>query len=214
MDGMEGSFAYVFKYEMGDLCLYQLKESGESNPISDATSLFTLDWDVLSMAMHDFLWCNSSPASKHVKSKGSLVTFPTVNELNERRIPLSATWETKSVTSGCWFYRASLCVPKITGPTNFNYSSWWTEPDVFALETFNSESGVFTPVVVMPITAWRGHIGKMKEKIGNLFHSCRSWSMVALKRRLSFEDTPLAGTENTLPASFNQSPLRTQPHFS
>ena len=84
--GMEGSFGYFFRYEMGDLCLYQLKESGESNPISDATLLTTVDWDVLSMSMHDFLLCDPSAVGKRVKSKGSLVTFPTTNELKEWRI--------------------------------------------------------------------------------------------------------------------------------
>lgn len=193
-------------YETGDLCLYQLKENGESNPISNSTLLSTVDWDMLSMAMHDFLWCDSSPASKHVKSKGSLITFPTVNELKERRILFSATWEINSDASGRWFYHANLRAPRITGPTNFDYSSRWTEPDVIAPGDFQLR--VFTPVVVVPITAWREHMGKMKEKIDNLFRSCRSWKgMVALKRRLSLEDTPSAGIENTLPNTVSTNPL-------
>lgn len=142
------------------------------------------------MTMFDFLRPESTPYCMRLKSGNGLETLAGMNELGERRILYSATWKTKSVASGLRFFRASFRTPK-NETSAFYYAPPRIEPDLFVLETSTSESGLYTPALVLPISAWQECMGEMKEKITTLFCRCRLWkSTLIIKKELSFESNP------------------------
>lgn len=193
--GMEGSYGYTFKYETGELYLYQLKDSirdGGAMMLTNAATFSSNDWGVLCMTMPDFLWSEPSSSVWRIRSEDGLDYPPTVEELGERKILFSAVWETKSSGTDRWYFRASLrSSKKKPNLTFFTYypASPTSEADIFVLESFNTDCGVYTPMLILPIDAWRAHMGKVKDKINNLFHRCRGWqNMLIVKKELSFEE--------------------------
>merc|ERR1712035_171657 len=150
--GLHGSWGYVFKYETGEVCLYQLEENETFGPQSHIVTLTSNDWGVLQLMMPDFLWQLSPPSPKRVK--GEKESYPSAAELWQRRMLFSATWDSKSAPPSRWFFHASLHTARIIGTTTSGITPMKTEADVFVLESFNSDCGVFKSLSVLPVAAW------------------------------------------------------------
>lgn len=190
--GLWGSFGYVFKYETGELYLYQLDKDEELTPLTPTCYLSANDWAVLRLILPFFSESGDSfmehenqedtenlfgpPPSKRVRKR----CFPTDDEIANGAIIISTTWESRTTTTGRWTLRASR--RKNDKPML---------PDVFVLEAFNVDVGVFRTMLAVPFDLWVQKVTEVGGRISNLFQESRSWcEMLSVKRKLELPVLP------------------------
>ena len=89
------------------------------------------------------------------------------NELAKTRIILSTMWSPAPTVSGRWMTRASL-----------------RSTDIFVLERFNPDCGLFRTVLLIPATEWLSKMLGIKKRITTLFQCCCSWRDVVIVRKI------------------------------
>ncbi|KAG8001018.1 hypothetical protein GBF38_004801 [Nibea albiflora] len=100
--GMRGSRGYVFKYETGELCLYQLEEGHVRRPSGDAATLSSADWGVLKTV-------NPKNLAKY-EEEFSAVSHAYPREYLARKSTFMAVWLAKTSGTARLFFRASYRV--------------------------------------------------------------------------------------------------------
>ncbi|KAL7408701.1 hypothetical protein ABVT39_027958 [Epinephelus coioides] len=224
---MSGSWGYVFKYEVGELCLYQLGDGESLSPSTNMTVLTTVDWGMMMMMLRMVVPMNNKEVSaekpneedtsdeknedvdattsetgycseeeeeeeeeekeenrKRVYSESESESAPQEkrprmgiqfddNELSKMKIILGALWQSRTTVSDKWMTHASLRSENWEGKRSV---------DIFVLEKLNPDCGLFCTVLVIPATEWLDRMLEIRERISNLFQSCRNWrtSMVCL----------------------------------
>ena len=99
------------------------------------------------------------------------------DELSKTRIILSTMWSSTPTVSGRWMTRASLC----------SLDSCEKSMDIFVLERFNPDCGLFRTVLLIPATEWLSRMLGIRKRITSLFQCCRSWrDVVIVRKNLSF----------------------------
>ncbi|AWO96134.1 Hypothetical protein SMAX5B_002523 [Scophthalmus maximus] len=119
---MLGSWGYVFKYEVGELCFYQLNNGEKLSPPTVMATMTFDDWGVMKTALklatsqsnpdkenvgenvieekHDkkMQTGEESPEEKRPRSDN----YPSNKELSRMKIIFGATWLSGTTTSGRW----------------------------------------------------------------------------------------------------------------
>lgn len=159
------------EYESGELLLQQLTDN---NTCRSTAVLTSDDWSVLCLVMQSKLW-RDSPSPQP----------PGVEEADQCVI-LSVLWETRSAPPAHWFFRASVRM-------------WRRGDKMFVLENFNSDCGLYSPILVLPLAAWRDRMSGVCEKITRLFHSCQAWNeRLLVRKQLNFAVLPPIAEEPPL----------------
>ena len=235
-----GSWGYVFKYELGELCLFQLARGESLGPSSIMTVLNAEDWGVMKMVLRmaeskknkdvngekssdredDVVDLDvmktmlkmtdsdqeddpdeddtdkeesgyGSEEEKEVNENGKRVHGESPpgekrprrgiqfddDELAKLKIILGAIWSSRSSGSGRWMTQASVR----------SGSDGMRSADIFALERFNPDCGLFRSVLVVPAMEWFKRMTQIKERISLLFQSCRCWKeSVVVRKTLIF----------------------------
>ena len=96
------------------------------------------------------------------------------DELAKTRIILSTMWSSTPTVSGRWMTRASLC----------SLDSCEKSMDIFVLERFNPDCGLFRTVLLIPATEWLSKMLGIKKRITTLFQCCHSWRDVVIVRKI------------------------------
>ena len=188
--GMRGRWGYVFKYETGDLCLYQLGSEDEKlGPLATAGMLTSNDWGVLKLAIprHSGGGLGSAEEALTVKEEPEeapatpaakrlrLESPPDDVELTRRRMVFTAVWQSKTGVTGRWFFRA--------GHRKSNENE---DGDLFVLDCFNSDCGVFRTLLAIPHAAWVEKMNEIADRVSTLFRSCQNWAeILAVKKTLA-----------------------------
>nr|XP_033483486.1 uncharacterized protein LOC117257416 [Epinephelus lanceolatus] len=225
---MSGSWGYVFKYEVGELCLYQLGDGESLSPSTNMTVLTTEDWGMMTMMLRMAIpmnnkdvnaekpnkegtsdkenedvdattsetgYCSEEEEDKeeeeeeeekeenrkrvHSESESESesesppqekrprmgIQFDD-NELSKMKIILGALWQSRTTVSGKWMTHASLRSENWEGKSSV---------DIFVLEKLNPDCGLFRTDLVIPATEWLDRMLEIRERISNLFQSCRNW---------------------------------------
>ncbi|KAK5615868.1 hypothetical protein CRENBAI_020871 [Crenichthys baileyi] len=90
--------------------------------------------------------------------------MPSNDEIAEREPLFSAVWGSKTTENGRWSLRASRRKNNRTNPS-----------DLFVLEAFNQDCGIFKTMLPLPFEAWAEKMGEIGHRLSNLFHNSRSW---------------------------------------
>ncbi|KAL3967981.1 arachidonate 15-lipoxygenase (second type) / 8-lipoxygenase (S-type) [Sarotherodon galilaeus] len=97
-------------------------------------------------------------------------------ELSKTKIILSTVWSSGTTATGRWRLRASL-----------RSRDESDAPDIFVMEKFNPDCGLFRSMMVLPAKEWVVRMLQVRKDITILFQSCRCWrDAVAVKKTLSF----------------------------
>ncbi|KAL3973552.1 hypothetical protein ACER0C_024759 [Sarotherodon galilaeus] len=97
-------------------------------------------------------------------------------ELVKTKIILSTVWSSGTTATGRWRLRASL---RSTDESD--------APDIFVMEKFNPDCGLFRSMMVLPDKEWVVRMLQVRKDITILFQSCRCWrDAVAVRKSLSF----------------------------
>ncbi|KAG7333631.1 hypothetical protein KOW79_002038 [Hemibagrus wyckioides] len=156
-----GQWGYVFRYEIGELQLYQLT-CGEMVQRRLA-SLSSNDWGVLKKVFLENF--DEDEGKWRASGRFSLPeTFPGASEVSERKVKFMAMWLSRASSTACWFYRASYCVERegVCGKPR----------EYFVLDLFSSDCSIFHTVLDVPLVTWREKLTETESKITSLFCSC------------------------------------------
>ena len=184
--GVRGSWGYRFKYETGEMWLYQRGGSDPSESLSSSASLTSVDWSILRRVMENpHLWNQELGLTELIVADSACgdqendsladVSIKRHAPSSECSMVKTAVWESKSSMAGRWYFRASIRSRK----------QGFIEH--FMLECFNSECGVFHPIINIPIDAWTIKIKEIGGVIESLFVQSRNWQdVVGVRRHLAF----------------------------
>jgi len=190
---MRGTWGYVFKYETGDLCLFQHDEEDEKlGPLTTVGMLTSNDWGVLKHAVPRLLGgaegdldstvevvtvkeepeeIPTAPAAKRARLEVVLNDI----KLAKRRVVFTAVWQSKTGVTGRWFFRAG-----------YRKSNEKAHGDLFVLERFNSDCGVFRTMLVIPKAAWVEKMNEIADGVSQCFRGSQSWvEILAAKKTLA-----------------------------
>ncbi|KAG8002373.1 hypothetical protein GBF38_014758 [Nibea albiflora] len=163
--GMRGSWGYVFKYETGELCLYQLEEGHVRRPSGDAATMSSADWGVLKTV-------NPKNLAEYEEEFSAEVSHAYPREYLARKSTFMAVWLAKTSGTARWFFRASYRVK-----------------DYFVLDLFSSDCGVFRTLLIIPLAAWNEKMEQVCGRIDSLFHSSRNWNeALVVKKNAPLQD--------------------------
>ncbi|KAK5600843.1 hypothetical protein CRENBAI_008821 [Crenichthys baileyi] len=166
--GLSGSWGNIFMYEIGELCLYQLDQDEVFNGSLALCSLTHNDWTVLRLEIPHL---NHNPESvsvyeREVEDESSprpakrmrMCPHPSDVEIAVREPLFSAVWGPKTTANGRWSFQASKRKNNQTIPS-----------DLFVLEAFNQNCGVFKTVLALPYDAWAEKMNEIGQRLSNLF---------------------------------------------
>ncbi|KAK5621000.1 hypothetical protein CRENBAI_015650 [Crenichthys baileyi] len=188
--GLKGSWGYIFMYEIGELCLYQLDQDRVFIGSLALCTLTHSDWAVLRLAIPHL---NDSPETVSMQEReeeenklsprpakrGRTFNMPSDVEIAKREPLFSAVWGSKTTENGRWSLRASRRMKNRTSPS-----------DLFVLEAFNQDCGIFKTMLALPFEAWAEKMGEIGQRLSNLFHNSRSGIDVrSVKKTLTFCDS-------------------------
>ena len=113
----------------------------------------------------------ATPAAKRLRLESPLDDV----ELAKTRMVFTAVGQSKTGVTGRWFFRASY------RKTNEN-----EDGDLFVLECFNSDCGVFRTLLAIPHAAWVEKMNEIADRVSTLFRSCQNWGeILAVKKTLA-----------------------------
>ncbi|KAK5621431.1 hypothetical protein CRENBAI_006815 [Crenichthys baileyi] len=172
----------------GELCLYQLDQDEVFNGSLALCTLTHNDWAVLRLAIP---YLNDSPETVSMQERedeeenelsprpakrARMFHMPSDVEIAEREPLFSAVWGSKTTENGRWSLRASTRKNNRTNPS-----------DLFVLEAFNQDCGIFKTMLALPFEAWAEKMGEIGHRLSNLFHNSRSWiDVMSVKKTLMF----------------------------
>lgn len=196
--GLSGRWGYIFMYEIGELCLYQLDQDEVFNGSLALCTLTPNDWAVLRLAIPHL---NESPETVSMQEREDeeeeenemsprpakrlrMFRMPSDVEIAEREPLFSAVWGSKTTANGRWSFRASRRMNKRRNPS-----------DLFVLESFNPDCGLFKTILALPFEAWAEKMSEIGRRLSNLFSNSRCWlDVMSVKRKLTFPELRLNHT--------------------
>ncbi|KAK5612576.1 hypothetical protein CRENBAI_011343, partial [Crenichthys baileyi] len=174
--GMCGVWGYIFKYEIGELCLYQLDQYEEFDPSATRCTLTHNDWAVLRLAIPHL---NDSPETVSMQERegeeeNELSPRPAKRarmfnilsdvDIAEREHLFSAVLGSKTTGTGRWSIRASRHKNNHMNPS-----------DLFVLEAFNQDCGIFKTMLALLFEAWAEKMSEIEQRLSNHFHNSHCW---------------------------------------
>ncbi|KAK5607841.1 hypothetical protein CRENBAI_010307 [Crenichthys baileyi] len=172
--GLRGSWGYIFMYEIGELCLYQLDQDEVFNGSLALCTLTHNDWAVLRLAIPHL---NDGPETVSMQERedeeenelsprpakrARMSYMPSDVEIAEREPLFSAVWGSKTAENGRWSLRVSRRKNNRTNPS-----------DLFVPEAFNQDCSIFKTMLALPFEAWAEKMGEIGHRLSNLFHNSR-----------------------------------------
>ncbi|KAK5623463.1 hypothetical protein CRENBAI_013775 [Crenichthys baileyi] len=168
--GLSGRWGYIFMYEIGELCLFKLDQDEVFNGSLALCTLTHNDWTVLRLAIPHL---NDNPESVLVYEREDedetsprpakrmrMCPHPSNVEIAAREPLFSAVWGSKTTADGRWSFQASRRKNNQTIPS-----------DLFVLEAFNQNCGVFKTVLALPYDAWAEKMNEIGQHLSNLFRN-------------------------------------------
>ena len=207
--GMCGAWGYVFKYEEGELCFYQLKEGEMLTPSTVMVKMSFDDWGVMktilqfgtdqsnsenpTTATQDketqtvLIECKEEEVSVNIGSSAEdnpegehprMDNYPSDSDLSKMNIVCGSTWPSVTTAVGRWWFQALLLSRD---------SETTRSCDLFVLQRFNTECGLFRTVLALPALEWADRLMEVGDRLTNLFHSSRGWkNTLVVKKTLNF----------------------------
>ncbi len=180
--GRSGVWGYLFKYETGELCLYQLKKNEMWGPANAVMTLTSNDWGVLrETILHQVreggkkIWeeCDDEEVTGQPSAKRLKTALKDPIPHKPGKSGFSAVWQSKTSPDGRWFLRVAILKN--------------AAEDYILLQCLNSDCGVFRTLLSLPLIAFLEKMDEMDARFCNFFRQCRNWAdLLVVKKTLAF----------------------------
>ncbi len=197
--GRSGVWGYLFKYQTGELCLYQLEENEMLGPATTLMMLTSNDWRVLrhmlAFGFHnrEATWDDADEEVAPPPPPAKRMKCSTPPQLGTKAVPppqgteappvprksgFTIVWHSKNSPAGQWFLRASIQIP----PRKKESAG-----EDIVLECFNSDCRIFRTLLSLPLAAWLVKLDELDASFSALFCSCHNWmDLLVVKKALFF----------------------------